>query len=119
MGHRLLYAPGFQGMGVLWILGLLCVIALFAYLLWRPADRVALRGLSSGQAVILADFETRVLAMLSQRGEGMTQIDICRDLGLPSEVTAPKLLAMEKAHLISRTWVNEAYTYVVKAETQG
>lgn len=119
MGHHMSYAPWFPGMGILWLLGSLCVIALFAYLFWRPADRVSSRGLSSAQAIALADFETRVLAMLNQRGEGMTQIDICRDLGLPVEPTASKLLAMEKAHLITRTWVNEAFTYVVKAEPQG
>jgi hypothetical protein len=66
------------------------------------------------QIEAIRNFSSLVLAMLTQYGNGLSQIEISSNLALSVEVTAEKLLEMEKAGLITRKWINEKYTFAVK-----
>ena len=93
---------------------ILIAVLVVAFLVARNRDIGLKRELSNGQMASLENFQPLVLAMLTQQGAGLTQIEICKNLGLPCEVTAEKILEMEKAGLIAREWENEGYTFVVK-----
>jgi hypothetical protein len=60
------------------------------------------------------NFPSLVLAMLTQHGDKLTQIEISSNLDLPADVTAEKLMEMEKEGLITRKWENDKYTFLVK-----
>jgi hypothetical protein len=59
------------------------------------------------------NFSSLVLAMLTQQGTGLTQIEISSNLALPAEVTAEKLLEMDREKLVVRKWENAEFTFVV------
>jgi len=116
MGHNFsgMHSLAYGRFPVLLLILILIAVLVVAFLVTRKHDSGFRKDLSVGQKASLENFQPLVLAMLTQQGTGLTQIEICKNLGLPCEVTAEKILEMEKAGLIAREWENENYTFVVK-----
>jgi uncharacterized membrane protein len=108
-----LYDFAGNGLHLQWLILAIILIAAAVFIISRKKHSQEVRkhetfGKSAGD-----DFTHLVLAMLSQKGEGITQTEISGNIGLPSEATAGKLLAMEKEGLIKRIWTNREYTYII------
>jgi len=92
----------------------LLVIAVILIVRHRRAKQAQLEELNETQRRTLEEFETQVLALLSQHGGQLGQVRIAAALGLPSELVADRLLEMEAQGLIERDWTVEEYTYSVR-----
>ena len=101
--------------GAIALVGLvLLVIAVILIVRHRRAKLAQLEELNETQRHTLEEFETQVLALLSQHGGQLSQVRIAAALGLPSELVADRLLEMEAQGLIERDWTVEEYTYSVR-----
>jgi hypothetical protein len=97
---------------LLLVLSILGIVIIYFTIYKRKIDNVS--PITVHQNDVMRDFSSLVLAMLTQQGKELTQIEISGNLNLPAEMTAEKLLEMEKAGLISRKWMNDGYTFAVK-----
>ena len=99
---------------VIAVVGVLLIAAAVLFILRRRTGESGSEALSERQRQTLEDFETQVLALLSQRGGTMSQTQIVSTLGLPAHLVAEKLNEMECQELIDRRWETDEYTYRVK-----
>jgi hypothetical protein len=109
--------PGIAILGVLLVVGLCVAI----FLLTRRATKFASptgprEAMNSEQSSIAecgGDFDARILAMLSQKGEPIPQAEIAENLRCTEEELAKWLASMERRELIRRSWEATRSTYVV------
>ena len=116
-GGHFIFTPGLPA----WAWAIIAVVAValvivLAILFIRRRQTVKARSevLTERQRGILENFEAQVLALLSQHGGRLSQVQIATSLGLPSDKVAEKLLEMECDGLIERTWTVDEYTFSVK-----
>ena len=89
--------------------------AVLALVLRRRRElKARLTGLNEAQRQTLEEFESQVLALLSQHGGQLSQQQIASVLGLPAELVAEELQEMEAEGQIERRWSTEQYTYAVR-----
>ena len=97
-----------------WILiASILLIALCVFFIKIKTGRKEVSGLTQEQTATLDNFEAQVTALLNQHGGSLTQMEIRNFLGLPAEIVAERLLALEKDGMIERKWLNAQFTFKV------
>jgi uncharacterized membrane protein len=107
-------SPGVTAMVVIIVIAAIAAIAVGVYFITIRKKAKEASGLSLSQKEVLENFDPQVLSLLTQNGGCLTQLEIRNHLGLPVELVAQRLLAMEKEHLIDRKWLTDEYTFCVR-----
>lgn len=95
------------------IVGVLAIILLIYYILKKRKVSSDKPVYSDKQKETIENFYGLVSDMLTQYGKGLRQTDITKNLGLPVDVVAEKLLEMEDEGLIEREWDNDEDTFTI------
>lgn len=101
------------GVNIFWIFFFLAIIAIAVIFFLVDRAKRKVTGLSENQEETLEDIEIHIMAMLSQHGGNMNQVEISNNLSLPVEIVSNKLLEMEKKGMVVREWLISEFTYHV------